>query len=122
MSLVIDCPNCSSQFKAPDRVAGRSVRCLKCNTSIDVPSLQTAPPPAAPSPFVPLPAASPDSISAELVPDATTWLKALLVTGIGVAFFLAIAVVVILVNRQAAGVVAGALQPSPPVGAEQANL
>src|SRR4029453_17613642 len=103
MSLLIDCPNCRSQFKAPDRVAGRSVRCLKCNTNIDVPSVQAVPPPAVPSPFVPPPAASPDSISAELVPDANAWLAALLVTGIGVAFFLAIAVVVILVNRQTAG-------------------
>jgi len=109
MSLLVHCPNCSSQFKAPKRLAGRAVRCLKCNRTIDVPSgrATAAPSPPGESPPESLPA---ESISAETVARPDAWLMALLVTGIGVAFFLAVAVVVILVNKQIAGTIAGGSQ------------
>jgi len=98
MSLLIGCPACGAQFKAPERLAGRTVRCLKCNASIVVspnPIPADPPAPAPPAP-APLPFAEPLPIPAE---RSAAGLTALLLTGLGLAFLLVVAVLVILLNR-----------------------
>jgi predicted Zn finger-like uncharacterized protein len=37
MPIAIACPSCSGKFKAPDNAAGRTVKCPKCGSTIDVP-------------------------------------------------------------------------------------
>ncbi|GEM_PF-4723536 len=112
MSLAITCPSCGSQFKAPDRVAGRSVRCLKCKGSIAVPAAQPAF--AAVAPPAPAPLHVVDPVSFDAGPQSAAWLPALLFTGMGVAFFLVIALLVIVLNRQAPGPIADTGNGRPP--------
>jgi predicted Zn finger-like uncharacterized protein len=45
MSIVVTCPSCSANIKAPDAAAGKRVKCPKCTSTIAVPA--AAPPPAA---------------------------------------------------------------------------
>ena len=45
MSIVVTCPGCSANMKAPDAAAGKRVKCPKCTSTIEVPS--AAPPPPA---------------------------------------------------------------------------
>ncbi|MCI0681572.1 MAG: hypothetical protein L0Y71_05680 [Gemmataceae bacterium] len=103
MSLLIGCPACGALFKGPELLAGRTVRCLKCNTSMVVPA-GAAPVEAAPLPKPsPLPVADPLPIPGEPVPgeSATAGLTALLAAGLGVAFVLVIAVLVVFLNPSA---------------------
>lgn len=37
MSVAIDCGNCGGKFKAPDKAAGKYVRCPKCSARLSVP-------------------------------------------------------------------------------------
>ncbi len=43
MSIVVTCPSCSANIKAPDAAAGKRVKCPKCTSTIEVPA--AAPPP-----------------------------------------------------------------------------
>jgi predicted Zn finger-like uncharacterized protein len=45
MSIVVTCPSCSANIKAPDAAAGKRVKCPKCTSTIEVPA--AAPPPSA---------------------------------------------------------------------------
>ena len=42
MSIEVACPQCSTRLKAPDRSAGRKVRCKKCNNSFRLPGEKPA--------------------------------------------------------------------------------
>ena len=44
MSIVVTCPSCSANIKAPDAAAGNAVKCPKCTSTIEVPAPE--PPPA----------------------------------------------------------------------------
>ena len=43
MSIVVTCPSCAANIKAPDAAAGKKVKCPKCTSTIAVPA--AAPPP-----------------------------------------------------------------------------
>ena len=43
MPIMVSCPGCSTQLKAPDNAAGRQIQCPKCQTAIMVPAAQGAP-------------------------------------------------------------------------------
>src|SRR5262249_32147658 len=94
-------------------IAGRSVRCLKCMTAIVVPSAPSAPVSAAP-PAPALPIADPGSSEVGLRP--TSWLTALLLTGIGVASFLVVALLVIVFTRQTPASIVETPQGTPDPG------
>src|SRR5262245_12899370 len=99
MSLLIGCPACGARFKAPARLLGRTVRCLKCMAAIvvsadappaDAPAEAATVEPPLPSPLpvaevlpitaAPIPAGP---IAAEPVPEerSTAWLTGLLLAG-----------------------------------------
>jgi predicted Zn finger-like uncharacterized protein len=44
MSIVVVCPSCSANIKAPDAAAGKRVKCPKCTSTIQVPTAETPPP------------------------------------------------------------------------------
>lgn len=52
MSIEVSCPNCATQFKAPDRKAGKKARCSKCGNSFRLPG---AVPQGIPVDVLPLP-------------------------------------------------------------------
>ena len=37
MSVVVECPACSTKLSAPDAAAGRQAKCPRCSRPIDVP-------------------------------------------------------------------------------------
>jgi predicted Zn finger-like uncharacterized protein len=43
MSIVVTCPNCSANIKAPDAAAGKRVKCPKCTSTIEVPAAELPP-------------------------------------------------------------------------------
>jgi hypothetical protein len=47
MPIAFNCPNCGQDYKVPDEVAGRSTKCRKCATVIQIPLASQAAPPAA---------------------------------------------------------------------------
>lgn len=90
MPLLIGCPACGAQLKAPEHLAGRTVRCLKCTAPMVV-SANSAPadlPVPAPMAF-----AEPLPIPAE---QSGAWLTAILLTGLGVVFLLVVTLLVVL--------------------------
>lgn len=104
MPLHIACRSCGSQFTVPDRVAGHTVRCLKCMAAIAVS--------AAPSGrLAPLPVAEP--LTEESRGAASAWLTVLLCTGMGVAFFLVVALLVVMLNKPPADTVGAVPRPEP---------
>jgi Domain of unknown function (DUF4282) len=38
MPIVVTCPSCSANLKAPDAAAGKRVKCPKCSSTIEVPA------------------------------------------------------------------------------------
>ena len=38
MSITVVCPSCQSKVRAPDKLAGKRVKCPKCGTALDVPT------------------------------------------------------------------------------------
>jgi hypothetical protein len=59
MPISITC-RCGYNISAPERLAGRTLRCPKCLGEFTVPqSIMPAPPPAPPPPIVPMPEPSP---------------------------------------------------------------
>lgn len=38
--MIVRCPECSGRFKAPERLAGKSVECVKCKATFMVPELE----------------------------------------------------------------------------------
>jgi len=113
MSLLIGCPACGARFKAPTRLVGRTVRCLKCMASIVVSADAAAaepttvePPLSSPLPVAevlpmtaaPIPAGP---IAAEAFPEerSTAWLTGLLLAGCALAFLLVVTLLVIVLNR-----------------------
>jgi TM2 domain-containing membrane protein YozV len=40
MPIVVTCPSCSANLKAPDAAAGKRVKCPKCTSTIEVPAAE----------------------------------------------------------------------------------
>src|SRR5437588_9272041 len=45
MPIPTSCPACKTPYKIPDNLAGKKVRCAKCQQAFDVPALPPPPPP-----------------------------------------------------------------------------
>jgi TM2 domain-containing membrane protein YozV len=43
MPIVVTCPSCSANLKAPDAAAGKRVKCPKCTSTIEVPAAELPP-------------------------------------------------------------------------------
>jgi len=43
MPIVVTCPSCSANLKAPDAAAGKRVKCPKCTSSVEVPVAESPP-------------------------------------------------------------------------------
>src|SRR5262245_54945349 len=38
MPLLVECPSCSSRMNAPDKLAGKTVKCPKCQSAFSLPA------------------------------------------------------------------------------------
>jgi hypothetical protein len=65
MSITVKCPGCSGVIPLGDELAGKRVRCQKCQTVFDVPAI---PPPAAVQPAEPAPPPEPAPATAAAEP------------------------------------------------------
>ena len=65
MSILIACPSCGARLTVSDNAAGKTVKCLKCDASMDIPT-PPAPPPAQADPPPAAATSSKQQISAKL--------------------------------------------------------
>jgi hypothetical protein len=115
MAVLISCPSCGTQFKAPERAVGHSVKCLKCGTRIAV--LPTATPLVQANRTEITPPQSLDSAHATMAAEPnppTALLTALLITGSAFAFLLLVVVLVLILVKNGMGPIAERRQQDPP--------
>lgn len=112
MPITVECSSCRNRFGAPDHLAGKSVRCPSCTTTIKIPgeAAAPAPAPARPSPAAAAPAKAAPKRPAQpmaggwgpqapaAAPSSTPWALIIgLAVGVGGLLLLAIVGVVLFV-------------------------